>query len=45
MLFLYLKSVTQGVTKKRPTEKQVDTKIQVTLKHTRAPKLFQDKMT
>ena len=44
LLFLYLESVLQGVTKNKPTEKQIDTEIQVTLKHAPARKLTEDKM-
>ena len=35
----------QGVAKHRPTEKQIDTEIQATLKHAPARKLTEDKMT
>ena len=45
LLFLYSGSVLQGVTKNKPTEKQVDTEIQATLKHASARKLTEDKMT
>ena len=44
LLFLYLESVLQEVTKNKPTEKQIDTEIQVTLKYAPARKLTEDKM-
>ena len=44
LLFLYLESVLQGVTKNKPTEKQIDFEIQLTLKHAPARKLTEGKM-
>ena len=45
IIFLYLETVLQGVTKYRPAEKQVDTEIQATLKHAPARKLTEGKIT
>ena len=45
LLFSYLESVLQGITKNKATEKQVDTETQATLKHAQARKLTEEKMT
>ena len=42
--YFSLEAVLQGVAKNKPTEKQIDAEIQVTLKHAPAMKLTEGKM-